>query len=701
MKKINWFVWITMIATMGALFACSDSDDNDNGGTPPPIEGNTLMTVKGTIDLPEETGNLYEDCKIVSPESEANLSDGDFELDGYYNNTVQTFFVGDENHIYMLNRTPISSGKKVEMNVESTAIAMVTLHPLFASVDREDYATLLSFITSSDKYQAFYNEVEKCVVNKRPLYDDNNNDLIIAFSNLVEELCGEGEDDGNYGGSLDDVPESAQGLRSAKFNTRAIFEHSNINPEYIKAEINGKVLSLSTVWATPTYYGTVRLPNGVIQEKVIPACSDFGILDLTYYKVRGGEPTKFTFTEQGEYLFNFSRTTEDASIDFYVRLVSSILSMLGIDMKGNENAAVEVAKHVSNALIQAGANVTGGDNMSVTEWLKIAVFSTWEHINSKRTLGKLTFTEKFLQYSRFLAGTLNWYDKFKGAANFGLRIKFAVDAPERLDFCLCFYNNEVSTCAEAGLRLISGNNQTGYANQKLLEPLVVGIETVDENGNRIDGSSYHRVKFEVIEGGGKVDHDIVAADHNNQASTYWTLGASGEQKVRATVVDVITGKEISEPVEFTARMNTAAITIRLDWSKHSGNTDIDLHVIDPYGERIYYRNMSSASGGYLDRDDRVGPGPEHIRWTNAPEGTYQIYVHYYPNGASDRSVTTYKVSVTADGITYQPKSGSIAYDQMVGVGQFTIGGNNDARSATIEVVKDNQPFDTSKLPKKD
>ena len=136
-----------MIATMGTLFACSDSDDNDNGGTPPPIEGNTLMTVKGTIDLPEEAGDLYEDCKIVSPESEANLSDGDFELDGYYNNTVQTFFVGDEDHIYMLNRTPISSGKKVEMNVESTAIAMVTLHPLFASVDREDYATLLSFIS--------------------------------------------------------------------------------------------------------------------------------------------------------------------------------------------------------------------------------------------------------------------------------------------------------------------------------------------------------------------------------------------------------------------------------------------------------------------------------------------------------------------------------------------------------------------------
>lgn len=192
----------------------------------------------------------------------------------------------------------------------------------------------------------------------------------------------------------------------------------------------------------------------------------------------------------------------------------------------------------------------------------------------------------------------------------------------------------------------------------------------------------------------------VAAYSNNQASTYWTLGESGEQKVKAAVVDIITDKEISDPVYFTAELDSAEITIRLDWSKHSCNTDIDLHVIDPYEEEIAYYNMTSASGGYLDRDDTVGPGPEHIRWSNAPVGTYKIYVHYYPNGAEDRSITSYKVSVNADGVTYQPKTGSIAYDQFIPVGQFTIGESSTTRSIPSVTLDNTAPVEKKIFPKK-
>ena len=91
---------------------------------------------------------------------------------------------------------------------------------------------------------------------------------------------------------------------------------------------------------------------------------------------------------------------------------------------------------------------------------------------------------------------------------------------------------------------------------------------------------------------------------DNIASVEWTLGESGEQEVRAVVIDIITEKEISEPVYFKANLEKAEITVRLDWSQHSGNTDIDLHVIDPNGDRICFYQMTSPSGGYLDRDDR-------------------------------------------------------------------------------------------------
>ncbi len=69
------------------------------------------------------------------------------------------------------------------------------------------------------------------------------------------------------------------------------------------------------------------------------------------------------------------------------------------------------------------------------------------------------------------------------------------------------------------------------------------------------------------------------------------------------------------------------IQIGLSWDSTS---DIDLHVTDPYGEEIYYSNPTSNSGGYLDRDDTDGYGPENIYWTsNIPTGNYSISLVYY------------------------------------------------------------------------
>ncbi len=67
--------------------------------------------------------------------------------------------------------------------------------------------------------------------------------------------------------------------------------------------------------------------------------------------------------------------------------------------------------------------------------------------------------------------------------------------------------------------------------------------------------------------------------------------------------------------------------------------DMDLHVIDPGGEEVYWNNTSSASGGNLDVDclcTRCSQGPsENIYWPDgaAPTGTYTFWAQYY--GACD------------------------------------------------------------------
>jgi hypothetical protein len=125
-------------------------------------------------------------------------------------------------------------------------------------------------------------------------------------------------------------------------------------------------------------------------------------------------------------------------------------------------------------------------------------------------------------------------------------------------------------------------------------------------------------------------------------------------------------------VEMQQRLEDAGakpgeIEIALLW--HNTN-DLDLHVTDPFGETIYYRNKRSRSGGELDVDRNAGCNDltatpvEHVVWPEgqAPLGTYVVYVHHYSNcGAPDP--TAYNVEIIVDGqrqtfdgtLTYNPR----------------------------------------------
>jgi uncharacterized protein YfaP (DUF2135 family) len=60
--------------------------------------------------------------------------------------------------------------------------------------------------------------------------------------------------------------------------------------------------------------------------------------------------------------------------------------------------------------------------------------------------------------------------------------------------------------------------------------------------------------------------------------------------------------------------------------------DLDLHVRQPNGVTLCYRNkLDTSTGGALDVDNtRGGQGAaENMFWENPISGTYEISVHYY------------------------------------------------------------------------
>lgn len=84
--------------------------------------------------------------------------------------------------------------------------------------------------------------------------------------------------------------------------------------------------------------------------------------------------------------------------------------------------------------------------------------------------------------------------------------------------------------------------------------------------------------------------------------------------------------------------------------------DIDLHLIEPNGEHIYYGNSTSSNGGQLDLDSNAGCSIDNINNENiyyeddatVEAGTYKAYVVMYSN--CDASVATnYVLTVRYNG----------------------------------------------------
>jgi hypothetical protein len=118
------------------------------------------------------------------------------------------------------------------------------------------------------------------------------------------------------------------------------------------------------------------------------------------------------------------------------------------------------------------------------------------------------------------------------------------------------------------------------------------------------------------------------------------------------------GEATCSPRE-TPAVGVGDLNVRLDWN---ARCDLDLWVIDPTGEKIFYGNTVASSGGTLDQDNRCGDfvlgRPENVYWPSGPpRGTYKVYVDYYSDCEGVGAVS-YKVTWFVNGVA-DSRSGTI------------------------------------------
>ena len=170
-----------------------------------------------------------------------------------------------------------------------------------------------------------------------------------------------------------------------------------------------------------------------------------------------------------------------------------------------------------------------------------------------------------------------------------------------------------------------------------------------------------------------IDNDTDKRDIFNHSflKSYFKSGLASRAKINRSVTDAMS--DLDFPTGNP--LGSGPITVALKWGSQP---DVDLHVYEPNGKHVYYRDPGGVSGS-LDLDDTDGFGPEHyfVACDTLETGSYRVDINYY---SGDGAETARIQITTGDGIT---KTFSRSLATSIGSG----GDNSPIIVATITVAK--------------
>ena len=204
------------------------------------------------------------------------------------------------------------------------------------------------------------------------------------------------------------------------------------------------------------------------------------------------------------------------------------------------------------------------------------------------------------------------------------------------------------------LRILSNLAEIQSENHQLLRTLGYMLEQWNDYANAIE---IYKMVLEIKEEEPQSYRDLALAyafsGNSKEAlnllykalSKDWGLYENrynGLREIILTEINVLAQKDAVQKIGIdTSILKPLPVDLRIvvDWNKDE--TDIDLHVIEPGGEKASYSNKLTKAGGRMSNDFTQGYGPEVYEIKSAKKGVYKVKVDYYGDRYQKESVPSF------------------------------------------------------------
>lgn len=157
---------------------------------------------------------------------------------------------------------------------------------------------------------------------------------------------------------------------------------------------------------------------------------------------------------------------------------------------------------------------------------------------------------------------------------------------------------------------------------------------------------------------------------------------------------------VSEPYEVPVNRveaGTGNLQVSLSWPI---DNDVDLHLVQPDGQEIYYGNEGSTNGGLLDIDSNAGCWIDGVRNENITfgegavvlAGEYIVRVDFYEECIIGGAKTNFSAIAYLQGQRIAATSGNNPASGSFDTGTYTLGGEGDG----VEIMRFTVPMEIGK-----